>query len=154
MDLLKKIFILVLFLFPLGEIVRINLGKGLVIKPLDIGVAALVLLWLLIKFIRKQKINQTNILLPIFMFALIGLFSLIINSSRLSINEFFISFSYLTRWVIYAGVFFVVSDFDKHFKKKILSLLIFAGSLIVGLGYLQYFFYPSLKNLYNKRRCV
>ena len=148
MDLLKKIFILVLFLFPLGEIVRINLGKGLVIKPLDIGVAALVLLWLLIKFIRKQKINQTNILLPIFMFALIGLFSLIINGSRLSINEFFISFSYLTRWVIYAGVFFVVSDFDKHFKKKILSLLIFAGSLIVGLGYLQYFFYPSLKNLY------
>jgi len=148
MDLLKKIFILVLFLFPLGEIVRINLGKGLVIKPLDIGVAALVLLWLLIKFIRKQKINQTNILLPIFMFALIGLFSLIINSSRLSINEFFISFSYLTRWVIYAGVFFVVSDFDKHFKKKILSLLIFAGSLIVGLGYLQYFFYSNLRNLY------
>lgn len=148
MDLLKKIFILVLFLSPLGEVFRINFGNGLVIKPLDIGAGVLVFLWLTIKFIKKQGIKQTNILIPAALFVLIGLFSLIINSFRLSINEFFISFSYLIRWIIYAGVFFVVSDFDKQFMKKILSLSVFAGSLIVGFGYLQYLFYPNLRNLY------
>lgn len=148
MDLLKKLFIFVLFLFPLGEIIRIDFGNGAVIKPLDIGIVVLVLLWLVFKFIQKQKIKQTNILIPVALFVLSGLFSLIISNLHLSLNEFLISFSYMLRWVAYAGVFFVVCDFDKDFKKKISKLLIIVGSIIVVLGYLQYFFYSSLKNLF------
>ena len=148
MDLLKKLFIFALFLFPLGEIIRINFGNGAVIKPLDIGVTALILSWLVFKFVKKQKIKQTNILVPVVLFVLSGLFSLIINNLHLSINEFLISFSYMLRWIAYAGVFFVVCDFDKDFKKKISKFLIIIGSIIVVLGYLQYFFYSSLKNLF------
>ena len=55
---------------------------------------------------------------------------------------------YLLRWLAYAGVFFVISDFDNDFKKKISNTLIIVGSLVVGLGYLQYFFYSNLRNLY------
>lgn len=148
MGILKKIFILVLFLFPLGEIVRIDLGNSIVVKPLDIGVGILVLSWIIFKFFKKQKINQTRILTPAILFVLSGFFSLIISSLHLSSQEFLVAFSYLLRWAAYAGIFFVVSDFDKEIKKKISNLLIVAGSLIVGLGYLQYFFYSSLKNLF------
>ena len=148
MGLLKKLFIFVLFLFLLGEIIRINFGNGVVIKPLDIGISVLILSWLVFKFVKKQKIKQTNILVPVVLFVLSGLFSLIINNLHLSINEFLISFSYMLRWIAYAGVFFVVCDFDKDFKKKISKFLIIIGSIIVVLGYLQYFFYSSLKNLF------
>lgn len=148
MGILKKLFIVTLFLFPLGEIARINLSNGFAIKPLDVGVGIIVLSGLMFKIIKKQKIKQMNIFLPIVLFTLTGLFSLITNNLRLSLSEFFISFSYLLRWVAYAGIFFVVNDFDKEFKKKIASLLIALGSLIVGLGYLQYFLYPNLKNLF------
>ena len=148
MGILKKLFIFSLFLFPLGELIRINLGNGFVVKPLDITVGILVFLWLGIKIIKKQRIVQTNILLPIALFAASGLFSLIASNLHLSLSEFFISFSYLLRWVVYSGIFFVVNDFDKEFKNKISNLLIIIGSLIVGLGYIQYFFYPSLKGLF------
>lgn len=148
MDILKKIFIITIFLFPLGEVMRINFGNGTVIKPLDIGIVFLIATWLVFKFSRKQKIKQFRIFIPIILFTVSGFLSLIINSVSLSLNELFISFSYLLRWVAYAGIFFVICDFDNDFKKKISSLLIIAGSLIVGLGYFQYFFYSSLKNLF------
>lgn len=148
MDLLKKLFILILLPFPLGEIIRINLNNGLVIKPIDVGVGLILFLWIALKIIKKQKIKQVNIFFPVVFFASIGLFSLIINNLHLSLNEFIISLSYLIRWVIYAGIFFVMSDFDKDFKKKISKVLIIVGSLIVVFGYLQYFFYRSLKNLF------
>jgi O-antigen ligase len=48
----------------------------------------------------------------------------------------------------YAGLFFVVVQFDHHFKKKLRTFLFVDGLVIVVLGYLQYFFYPSLKSLY------
>lgn len=148
MDLLKKIFIFVLFLFPLGEIIRINFSNGFIVKPLDVGIGILVFLWLTFKLFKKQKIKHKNIFIPVLLFSLSSFFSLIIGNLNLSFKEFLTSFSYLLRWVTYAGIFFVVSDFDKEFKKKILNLLIVVGSLIVGLGYLQYFFYTDLRNLY------
>ncbi len=145
---LKIIFILVLLLFPLGEIVRINLSNGIVLKPIDVGVGLAVLLWLIFKFKKSREIKQKNILIPILLFATSAFFSLMINYSSLSLNQFFASFAYLIRWVFYAGIFFLVSDFDKEFKRKISNLLVIVGFIIVGLGYLQYFFYPSLKSLF------
>jgi len=147
MDVLKKIFVFTLLLFPLGEIIRIDFGNGLVIKPLDIGIGIVVLLWLSLKLFNRQKITQPNFFLPIALFASVGLFSLIINSSHLFLGEWLISFAYLLRWFVYAGIFFVVSDFDDKFKKVISNILIIIGSLIVGIGYVQYFFYPFLRNL-------
>ncbi len=145
---LKKIFIVVFFLFPLGEIVRLDSGLVFVLKPIDIGIGLIFFLWLAFKISKKQKIKQSQILISIILFVACGFFSLIINSFSLTLNEFFVSLSYLIRWTVYAGMFFVIGNFDKDFKKHISNLLVLIGSLIVGLGYLQYFFYPSLKNLF------
>jgi len=148
MDILKKIFILVLFLFPLGEVIRVNLYNGIVLKPLDVGVGLLVILWLIYKFKKNREIKQKKILVPVVLFASSALLSLIINYSSLSFSQFLTSAAYLVRWIFYAGIFFVVSDFDKKSKEKISSFLVIVGSLVVGLGYLQYFFYQNIRNLY------
>lgn len=147
MVLLKIVFILLLFIFPLGEIFRIDFGNGIVVKPMDIGVSLLIVLWLLFKLKKRQVVKQKFILFPMLIFAAIGGFSLLINFSYLSLNQFFSSSMYLIRWIFYAGIFFVVSDFDLDFKKRIVKILIIVGSLIVGLGYLQYFFYSDAKHL-------
>lgn len=147
MDLLKKIFIFVLFLFPLGEIIRINLGNGIVLKPIDVGVGCIVFLWLILKFKKREVIKQKYILTSVLFFTAIGGLSMVINSYYLSFNQFFESSMYLIRWAVYVGIFFMVSDFDRDFKKRIVNILLIVGSLIVGLGYLQYFFYSDAKSL-------
>jgi len=145
---IKKLFILALFLFPIGEMIRIDFGNGVVLKPLDLCVAILVLLWLLFKFLKKQKIKQKYVYIPMFLFILSGVFSLIVSDLHLSLNEFLIAISYLFRWFAYACIFFIICDFGKQFKQKVSKLLIISGSIIVILGYLQYFFYNSLRNLF------
>lgn len=147
MDLLKKIFILILFLIPIGELIRINLNNGIIAKPIDIGVLLIVVLWLIFKFKKRERLKQKNILIPIFLFTASGLFSLLINYYSLSYNQFLTAFLYLFRWAAYACIFFVVNDFDAKFKKRIADLLIVIGALVVILGYIQYFLYPSLKSL-------
>lgn len=148
MGLLKKIFVPTLFLFPLGEMVRINLGGGFIIKPLDIGIGILLISWLSFKYFKKEKIKQANLLLPITLFTLSGLIALITNNLRLSLSELLLSITYLVRWLAYLGIFFVITDFDKEFKRRISKLLIIIGSLTLVLGYLQYFLYPNLKGLF------
>jgi O-antigen ligase len=148
MCLLKKIFITTLFLLVLGEAIRLDFGSGIRLKPLDIGVGITFILWIALKLTKKEKFKQKNILVPAVIFASFGAISLLINSFSLTLNQFFISLMYLVRWIAYTGVFFVVSDFDNNFKKKISKLLIIVGSVIIALGYTQYFFYPNLRNLF------
>ncbi len=148
MDILKKLFTVVLFLFSLGEIVQINLGSGFVIEPLDVGLGILFFSWLVFKLWNRQKIKRTQIFLSLVFFVSYGLFALIVNNLHLSLSEFIVSLSYLLRWSLYASIFFIINDFDKKFKNKIINLLIAVGSLVVGLGYVQYLLYPNLRNLY------
>lgn len=149
MGILKKIFILVLFFFLFGEIIRINLGNGIVLKPIDIGIGLTVFVWFVSKLVKRQKFGHSYIFIPIMFFILSGFFSLILNSLNLSVNQFVGSVMYSLRWGAYAGIYFVVSDFDKNFRKRISSLLLVVGSLLVGLGYMQYFIYPNLKQLFS-----
>src|SRR3989344_8623642 len=105
MDLLKKVFFVVLFLIPLGEIVRFDFGNGIVVKPLDIAVSLLFISWLVLKFRKKEEVKQKYIFTPVIIFAAVGGLSLLLNSFHLSLNQFFVSGMYLVRWVAYAGVF-------------------------------------------------
>lgn len=148
MGLLKKIFIFTLFLFPLGEVIRTDLGNNIIIKPIDVGVGLVVFLWVIFKFKKDKLVKQKYIFFLILFFTVIGFFSLLVNYSFLSFNQFLASLMYLLRWITYAVVFFVVSNFDKSFKKTISNLLVAIGAFIVSLGYIQYFFYSNLRNLY------
>lgn len=147
-ELIKRIFVLALFLFPFGEIARINLGNSVILRPLDAGIGLLFICWLSWKLYNREKIKPNKILLPLLLFTLSGFLSLVINSSSLSLNEFIISLSYSLRWLAYSSLFFVTYGFDSKFKKKAYNLLLILGIIIVGLGYLQYIYYPNLRNLF------
>jgi len=147
MDFIKKIFICILLLFPLGEIIRFDLGNGLFIKPIDILVVVFAIFWLAFKYFKKQNVKNQKILGPVLLFSLTGFLSLLIHNIQLSLIEFINSSLYLLRWMAYASLFFAVLDFNSEFRKKISKLLVVAGGAIVGLGYIQYFFYSDLHNL-------
>jgi O-antigen ligase len=155
MKLLKTLIVTIFILFPFGELLRFDIGNNVVIKPLDLVVGLIIACWIFLKSRKVQsyssKLKVTagkNIFFAVIAFSLIGLLSLSFNLNWLKPQEFFVSSFYLLRWVAYAGMFFVISQFDKKFKKLIIIFSFIDGLLILFFGYLQYFFYNSLKNLY------
>jgi len=146
--LLKLLFILVIFLFVSGEVIKIPLA-GFSIKLSDVGIIALTIYWALysVKNLKNVKINKKTGI-PILTFVIFALLSLILNLRFLNINELFVSFLYLVRWIAYASIVFIIPIFDSSFKKIIIRLLIVIGVIVVVLGYIQYLFYPNLRNLY------
>lgn len=148
MGILKFIFIAIVLIFPLGEIGRFQFTNGIALSINDIGVAILVTCWLIIHLLKRKKIATGLLTKNILIFVSVGFLSLIINIRFLDQKELMVSSLYLLRWVVYAGVYFVVLEFDRNFKKKSLFLITAVGFLIVVIGYLQYFLYPNLRNLY------
>lgn len=144
------LFITLLFLFPLGELGRFQIGDGVATKINDIAVFIVVVCWVLHKIvIKKKEITKTNFFTkPFIIFFCICIFSLLTNSTRFFVNELFVGFLYLLRLGMYISLFFIVSDFDEKFKKKIFLFLTVIGAVVLGIGYVQYIFYQNLRNLY------
>lgn len=161
MKLLQLLFIIVLILFPFGEVLRFDVGNNVVLKPLDLFVGLTGLWWFLLLFFRHPELvsgSQKEMMLKqvqhdkisklLFLFILICCISLIINSTWLKPLELVTAGLYLLRWFAYAMVFFIVIAFNEHFKNIIKKLLVIDGLLIVVAGFVQYFFYNNLRNLY------
>ncbi len=138
--------ILVLILFPFGELLRWDLGGNVVLKPLDVAVGLVAVIF----FIKNSpfSIFHFPFVKPVLCFALVGLVSLLLNLTWLKLHDFWASSLYLVRWVAYAMLFPVILSFDEKFKKKLLALLFIDGLIILSAGYLQFVFFNSLKSLY------
>ncbi len=147
MGVLKIIFSLLILSFPIAGIGRFQFSNGVTFSINDVFLIILVTFWIAYHLLNKKKVVKNSLTKPIAIFIGISLTSLILNIQHLSLENFLVSFLYLLRWTMYALIFFIIKDFDKKFKNIIPYLLLFSGSLIVFLGYIQYFFYPSLKNL-------
>jgi len=148
MGVLKIIFIFFLLAFPIAEVGRAQFSNGVAFSVNDFILAILLVAWFAYHLLNNKRVNKNNLTKPIFIFVGIGIISLILNISHLSFMNLLVSFSYLLRWVMYAALFFIVKEFDKKFKNKIPYLMLFSGAIMVLIGYIQYFFYPSLKNLF------
>ncbi len=85
------------------------------------------------------------------LFSGISLLSLVFSPLTLSLNEKFISGLYWVRFVIYSSLFpatvFLIKS-KALVREKIIDLLIASGLLLTVFGWLQYFLYPDLRNLY------
>lgn len=150
MEVLKILFIIMLLLFPLGELGRMQIGHGIAIKVNDMAVGFTIIFWVIYKlFFCKEKINFTNKISKHYLIFLgICIVSLVVNSTRFSINELIVSFFYFLRFIAYTTLLFVTVNFDKNFKKKIIFFMIAVGSVVVGIGYFQYIFYQDLHSLF------
>lgn len=150
MGILKLIFIIFLGVFSLGEVIRFDLNNNFSIKPIDIAAVILSLVWAIQGFKRWKKdlTFRDKLILPIMFVAVTMCLSLIFNVKNFSQNEIFVAFSYILRWILYGFLFFIVRSFSLKFKEKIIYLLLIVGALFTLFGFIQYFFYSNLRNLY------
>lgn len=148
MGLLKLFSILLIITFPIAEVGRIQFANGVAISLNDILLGILIAVWVIYLLRRKKKIQKGVLFKPLVVFSAVALICLILNFSNLGLSKFLISGLYLVRFVCYASLYFVFKEFDAKFKQKVSLMLLFAGLLVVFLGFVQYFFYPSLRNLY------
>jgi O-antigen ligase len=148
MGLLKVIFILFIILFPIAEVGRVQFANGVAVSVNDIFLSILIIAWLGFHLYKKRKIDKSYLFKPLGLFSLIALISLALNFLNLKFDAWLISFSYLLRWVAYSSLYFIVKEFDTKFKFKTSYVLLVSGFFVVLIGFVQYFLYPNLKNLY------
>lgn len=141
---LLKFLIPVLFLsFTFAELLRIQLPGAVSLGIIDIVVLGIVSVWLIFSKKGKYKLK-----IPILLFVSAAILSQVVNLGNYEIEQIKIGLLYLIRWVLYAALYFVFVDIGKKFQKPIRNYMILSGVLILIFGFIQYRFYPSLKNLY------
>lgn len=134
-----------IFLFPLGQLARIDFGNGVAVTPTDVAVGfAAIVIWIVL-FLKKK--NIPHIFRYLGGFLLIGLIGLVFQIFTISTREWLVSFLYLLRFLSYASMGLGVTVLSQKHKKMLWKVLLVAGGIVVGGGYLQYFLYPSLRNL-------
>ena len=150
MGILEILIIISLLLFPLGELVRIEIFKNITLHPIDISMSLLLVYWVYLQIKNKKNIFKAEGSRSIMIFSAVALISLLVNLGWLKINEFITSIMYLVRWLLFASVYFAVKDSSVYFKKKILGkLLVLVGVIVLILGLMQFFFYSDLIILYK-----
>lgn len=147
----KAITIFFFFLFSaafsFGQVARFQFGNNIAITFLDIVVGAIFLLYTVSRFKSITKnISPQKKALSLFIIACI--FSILANLSSYKTEEIFVAFLYLVRWVAYASLFFAVAGFSQKLRSLVANFMVGSGFSILVAGYIQYFLYPSLRNLY------
>lgn len=143
--------ILIYFLFPafiFTEVARIQLTPTIGATALDIVVICSALLYLLTCAWRKLPIFPEKIKTPLLLVVVAMAGSLLINSYQLTADQLLVSFLYCIRFAAYSILLSTVIQASSAVKKKVIIGMLISGSAILFIGYLQYFFYQSLRNLY------
>jgi len=141
------LFAMLIFKFPVfgitaailasvfGEFGRIELvGTSFLI--LDLIAPAVLTIWLLRKFVRKEKIILDGISGSLLAFWAIGFLSLIFASGELSGEELKFAFLHLLRFIGISGLLLVARDCGKKEAAGILNTLFFAGILLAISGFI------------------
>jgi len=117
------------------------------VTAFDIVLLFLVFFWIFYCLFRKKKIKAA-LTKPIILFVSVCFVSLLLNTRGITMEQLLVSVSYLFRWALYSIVYFIAVSLNKDKKKGITAYLFYSGIIILFLGFIQVFFYPSLKNLY------
>lgn len=134
---------------PLGVLGRIELTPTIALYIQDIALSFLFLI-LMYRTIRQKSMSfiSNRLMQALGMFIGVCLLSLLVAIPFVSRDDLGESSLYLLRFVIYASVYPCVLVLSSGQKKTIITLLIAAGSMFSGIGLVQYFLYPNLRNLY------
>ncbi|MBI2621721.1 MAG: O-antigen ligase family protein [Candidatus Levybacteria bacterium] len=143
MVLLKYLFPLLFISFALSETLKIRVYQSVAVGLFDFVIFTIVVVWFFTTRKEKYEIKK-----PIAIFSSIGIISLVINFTNFNIEQIFISLLYLIRWILYACIYFVIVDTSKSYKNNLMRYMFLSGVLVIVLGFIQFFFYPNLKNLY------
>jgi O-antigen ligase len=147
-DLLKYFFLLTLLIFPTGQVLRLQLSSNINISLFDVSVVLVALVWFVSILSGNKKYRQYRLSTPILFFFLTMLLSWVPNFFRYELHETGTALLYAFRWLSLVSLYFVVKELPEGLTKKIPLLLTGSGAVLLVLGYVQYFLYPNLRNLY------
>ncbi|OGG26788.1 hypothetical protein A2960_01295 [Candidatus Gottesmanbacteria bacterium RIFCSPLOWO2_01_FULL_39_12b] len=134
---------------PLGMI-PIDI-PGVNIYLADIVLLLMIVVWIMNIFPLINLLKKEGILFSVLPFMSIALFSLIFSPIILTLQEKAIAFLYFIRFVCYFFYYITVVYLLKLKilkKSEIIHGLTISGLLLATFGWLQYFFYPDLRNLF------
>lgn len=131
---MNYLFILLILIFPFGQLVRWDLGNSVVLHLNDLAVALVLIFGL-------RKISDP-LIRPLLLFLACVLLSLILNLNNFSPLQLFVAALYPLRFFAYAGLYFAFA------KQKIAQRwLIIAAVIIAVFGLLQYILVPDVSFL-------
>jgi len=145
MKIAKFLMVLVILSIPLGQLGKLPLlPEGFNLYLTDILAASCLFWWLLHSLSVKKKVLINKRGTAILAFAFISLLSLLWGVQRLDgLREVLVSASYWLRWVIYAGLYFVVASFSSKQRKSTLDWIIVSGVALALAGFAQLIFWPD-----------
>lgn len=138
------LFYLLVATFPLGVLTRISIFPSVNIYLEDIFIfLILIVSWKNILFFLKKR-NKFSVIF--FLFSVVGVIGVITHVQ--GFLHVFSSLSYLLRLVCYMLLLVPLSLLPSQTLTKLKVEMVVAGFIFVCLGYVQYLYYPSLRNLY------
>lgn len=149
---LKYLFFLILIVFPLGQLFRLNLSNfipGLRIHLFDATIFVFTFVWLLKKIFKKERISLPILSKELFIFSAVATISLFLQIFKLKIDEFFGSFFYLLRFLNTIAFLFAVTEVLKKENLPVFDYLLGEGIFIAFFSLLQYIVLPDTRFLLN-----
>jgi putative inorganic carbon (hco3(-)) transporter len=147
MKLLKILLFGAILSLSMGEILRVDLGNDIAFRMLDVLVLFSSIVFIIFCF-KKREFPNSKLQKPILIFISLSIISLIYNSLSLNTEQLLKSSLYILRWMSYIGVYFILLSIDTKFMHILKKSLIIVGIAILVFGYIQYIFYPDLRNLF------
>ncbi|MGI5828090.1 MAG: O-antigen ligase family protein [Patescibacteria group bacterium] len=144
MTFFSVIALLTILLFPFGQLTRTSLIRSeIAFYWHDITI----LLILLIKRDHIPPIIKNNLYLLGFL--VFAVFSLVLDTSILSLSEVTVSSCYLWRWLAYTlFVIILLRNKDKFLAKRLSSYLAITIVLSLTVGLIQYTFFPKFEAIH------
>lgn len=144
----KLVIALLAISFVLGQVARIQIGN-IAFTALDVMVGIAGIVWIIRKILHHRWIVAFSLPVNFFVgFLGIGLLSLLLFASHLSLLQFFTAVLYPLRLLFYISLYYQARELKGEDRSFALTGMLIAGSLIVLLGFIQLMFYPALRNLY------
>lgn len=149
MKLTRLLLYFLLLTLPLGQLGRLPLGSEYVNLYLpDVLIPLIIFVWLGYALGIRKKLELPPLANFIFLFGFVALISLANGKRFIGLGEFIVSAMYLVRWLLYAGLYFVVWDKEiSNLRSQISNLLILSGVILALAGFVQLMVLPDFTKL-------
>ncbi|HXS14696.1 MAG TPA: O-antigen ligase family protein, partial [Candidatus Saccharimonadales bacterium] len=141
------LFLVLVLGLPLGELSRISFNLVTAVTFLDIIIGCGSSFWIVAQIVKlKKPVSPQAKAYSIFIGVLV--LSLLFQIFFLPQSQLINGALYIVRYCLYGLLFFIVVGLSPKRKKITTFLLGCAGGILLFTGFLQFFFYPALRNLY------
>ncbi|MBI5044750.1 MAG: O-antigen ligase family protein [Candidatus Levybacteria bacterium] len=136
--------------FICGQVVRLQIGD-IGITFFDISITLIVVVWFLYKGGNKKwnSIFGKNLYKKFLVFIAVGVLSLSLAYAKNNQIDIVTSILYPIRLVLISLLYFPLRLLSQKNKQFLILDMIFGGVCILVIGFVQFFFYPYLGNLYH-----